>query len=112
MTSNHSGGAACSSASSCVEVQIVGGRHALQAELVLEIIRRQPVGDVEREIADAPVVREELQVIVVADQVAVGLAGADLFERPFLAHLEDARRSDEDCGVARLRMCRLQPRAV
>ena len=86
------------------EVQIVRGRDALQAELVLEIIRRQPVGDVERVIANAPLVREEGQMVVVADEVAVRLAGADLLERPLLAHLEDPRRSDKElrsaeCGV-------------
>ena len=36
-------------------------------------------------IADAPVVGEKLQVIVIADQIAVGVAGAHLFQRPFLA---------------------------
>ena len=85
------------------EVQIVGGRDALQAELVHEIVRRQPVGDVERVIADAPVAGEEGQVVVVADQVAVGLAGAHLLENPLLARLEDARRRDEDVADARSR---------
>ena len=84
-----------------LKVQVVTRGDPLQAELVFEIVRRQPVGDVERIIADAPVVREKVQVIVIADQVAVRVAGAHLFQRPFLARLEDARRSDEN---ARLRV--------
>ena len=39
--------------------------------------------------------------VVIADQVTVCLAGADLLERPFLAHLEDPRRSDETFGLRR-----------
>ena len=61
-----------SSASSCGEIQIVARRHALQAELVFEIVRRQPVGDVQRIIADAPLLGEKFQVIVIAHQVTVG----------------------------------------
>ena len=67
--------------------------------LFLKYSAVEPVGDVERVIADAPVAGEEAQVVVVADQVAVGLAGADLLERPFLAQLEDAGRGDEDFRV-------------
>ena len=59
-----------------LKIQIVARRHPLQAELVLKMVRRQMVGDVQRKITDAPVVGEELQVIVIADQVAVGVAGA------------------------------------
>ena len=82
-----------------LEIQIVARRHAFQAEPVFEIIRRQPVGHVQRIIADAPVIGEKLQVIVIADQVAVGVAGAHLLQRPFLAGLENARRSHENVRV-------------
>ena len=34
--------------------------------------------------------------IVIAHQIAVGLAGADLFQNPFLARFENARRGDEN----------------
>src|ERR1035437_36078 len=81
------------------EVQIVGGREALPAELVLEIISRKPVGDVERIVANAAVVREEAQMVVVADEVPIRLAGSDLLERPLLAHLEYPRRRDEAFGL-------------
>ena len=42
---------------------------------------------------------KELQVIVIADQIAVGVAGAHLLQLPFLARLEDARRSHKNCGL-------------
>ena len=79
------------------EVQVIGGGEALQAELVLEVIGTEAIRDIEREIADAPVVCKKPQMIVVANQVTVGLAGTDLFERLFLAHLENPWRSHEDC---------------
>ena len=79
------------------EVQVIGGGEALQAELVLEVIGTEAIRDIEREIADAPVVCKKPQMIVVANQVTVGLAGTDLFERPFLAHLENPWGSHEDC---------------
>ena len=64
--------------------------------MVFEIIRRQPVGDVQREIPYAAVVRKEFQMIIVADQIAIRIAGAHLVQRPFLAHFENARRSHEN----------------
>ena len=59
-----------------------------------EIFRRQRVGDVEGEIADTPAISEKFQVIIIADEVAVGIAGADLFENPLLAGFENPRRSE------------------
>ena len=59
-----------------------------------EIFRRQRVGDVEGEIADTPAISEKFQVIIIADEVAVGVAGPDLFENPLLAGFEDARWSE------------------
>src|ERR1017187_1168856 len=53
------------------EFQIVGGRDALQTDPRLEIVRRKPVGNVERVIANAPVIRKEVQMVVVADEVAI-----------------------------------------
>ena len=86
-------------------VQIVRRRHAFQAELLLEILRRQPIGDIERVIADAPVVGEEAQVVVIADQVTVCFTGTHLFKRPFLARLKDSWRRHEDFQRhARLRL--------
>ena len=67
--------------------------------MVFEIIRRQPVGHVQRKIPDAAAVGEKFQVIVIADQIAVGVAGAHLVQNPFLAHFENARRRDPDAGL-------------
>ena len=107
VTSNHSGRRGLQQRLQLHEVQIVGRRDAFQAELVLEILRGQPVGDVERVIADAAVVGEIVQVIVVADQVAVGLAGPDLLQGPVLAHLEDSWRGYEHLAA---RSCGAQAR--
>ena len=67
------------------EVQIVAGRDAFEAEMIFEIIRREAVRHVQRKIADAPRVRKKFQVVVIADEIAVGVARADLFQNPFLA---------------------------
>ena len=40
--------------------------------------------------------------IVVADEVAVGLAGTDLIENPFFAGFENAGRGNPDCRRLRL----------
>ena len=47
--------------------------------------------------------------VVVPNQVSVGFAGANLLQRPLLAHLKNPRRSDEnfavrsaECGVPEL----------
>ena len=57
------------------------------------------VGNIQGEVADTMFLREEFEMIVVADQIAVGLAGADLLEGPFLVHFEDAGRGDKKCEV-------------
>ena len=77
-------------------IQIVAGRHALEAELVLEIIRREVVRHVERIIPDAPRVRKKFQVVVVAHEVTIGMARAHEVQNPFLAGFENTRRGDED----------------
>src|SRR5262245_30582030 len=59
-------------------IQVIGSGDPLQAEAVNKIIRSQTIGDVEREIADAPPIGKELQVIVISHQIAVGLSGTDL----------------------------------
>jgi S-adenosylmethionine synthetase len=46
----------------------------VEAEVVSEVVRRKTVCDVEREIPDSPIFGKELQVIVVADKVAIGVA--------------------------------------
>ena len=62
-----------------------------------EIFRREPVGHVEREIAHQPALAgEKAEVVVIADEVAVGLGGTHLLENPILAGLENARRRDAD----------------
>ena len=78
------------------EVQVVGGGNALQVELAFEIIGRERVRNVERVIADQPLIRKKLQLVVVANQIAIRIARPDLFEGPFLAHLEDSGRRDKD----------------
>src|SRR4030095_8563950 len=67
------------------KVQIVRGGDSFESETVPAIVSAQPVGYVQRKVPDAPVVGKKVEVIVVADQVAVGLASANLLERPFLA---------------------------
>ena len=67
--------------------------------MVLEVIRREGVGHVEREVADAPRVGEVIQVVVIADQVSVGVARANLVQNPLLARLEYARRGDKNSGA-------------
>ena len=59
-------------------IQIIRSSDSLQAEAVDEIIGRERVSDVQRKISNTPRAGEILQVIVVANQVAVGFAGADL----------------------------------
>src|ERR1035437_5156796 len=66
--------------------------------MIFEIVRREAVCHVQRKIADAPRVREKIKVVVVADEITVGVAGANLLENPFIARLEDARRGDKNTG--------------
>src|SRR4051812_28478407 len=80
-------------------VQVVGGGEAFQAEFIFEVFGAEAVGDVEGEIANTPVGGEKGEMLVVANEVTVGLTRADLLEGPFFASFEDARRSDENCGV-------------
>ena len=82
-----------------------------QFVLVDEMFRRDGVGDVQREIADAPTAGEALEMVVVANEIAVRVGGTDLFKNPLLTHLGDARRHGEDRGdrqrgLGRSRVCR------
>ena len=81
------------------DVEIVAGGEAFEVGLILEIFGGEAVGDVQGEIADAAGAGEKLQVIVIADEIAIGIGGADLVENPLFAHFEDARRGDEDAGA-------------
>ncbi len=97
------------------DVQIVAGSDAFETEMIFEIIRRDPVRDVQRKIADAPRVREKSQMIMIADEIAVGVAGADLLENPVVARLEDARRATKipgEDGELRMEDGAEQPSAV
>ncbi len=42
---------------------------------------------------------KKAQVIIIADQIAIGFAGTNLFQRPFFAHFENSGWSDEKCGT-------------
>ena len=75
-------------------VQIVRSRQTFQPTALHEIFRRERVGDVEREVPNATFPGEEAQVVVIADQVAVGFGGTHLFENPVLAGFENAWRGD------------------
>ena len=78
------------------DVEIVAGGDALEA-VALEVVRGgEGIGDVEGEVTSFAVGGEVGEMVVVADQVAVGVAGADLFENPFFAGLGDAGRGDPD----------------
>jgi hypothetical protein len=57
------------------------------------------IRDIEGEISDAPILRKKLQVFVVADEITISVARTDLFERPFFAGFEDARRGDVNTGL-------------
>ncbi len=100
--SNHAPGAPCRQRFELRDVQIVGGGDALQSVVANVVIGGERIGDVEREVAAPALVGEPLQVVVVADEVAVGLARQHLLENPFLARLEDARRGDPE-GLRRER---------
>ena len=54
------------------------------------------VRDVQRKVADPAILRKELQMIVIADEIAVGFAREHLLENPFFAGFEDARRDDPE----------------
>lgn len=79
-----------------IGVEIVTGGNVLQTEFSDEVLRGQRVGDVEREIADAPEIGEGVQMFVVSNENAVWVAGAHLVENPFLPGFEDPRGCDED----------------
>ena len=77
------------------KIQVVRSGNTFETILISEVISRKTVGDIKRVIADAPAIREEFQVIIIADEIAIGVAGAHLLEYPLLAGFEDAGRSDE-----------------
>ena len=80
------------------DIQIVACGETFEAEMIFEIARRDAVRHVQRKIADATCVRKKFQVVVVADEIAVGVAGTDLVQNPFLTHLGNARRGDKNRG--------------
>jgi hypothetical protein len=85
------------------DVEIVAGGDALEA-VALEVVRGgEGIGDVEGEVAAFAGGGEVGEVIVVTDEVAVGFAGANLFENPFLAGFGDAGRGDPDGRRRKLR---------
>jgi len=56
------------------------------------------ISDVKRVISNETVIGKKVEMIVIPSQVTVRLACPNLFEDPFLAGFEDARRSQEDFG--------------
>jgi hypothetical protein len=77
-------------------VQVIGGGQALQAVLLKKVLSARCIGDVQRIIPDASAATEELELIVNADQVTVGLTRGDLAQNPLFAGLGDPRRGNED----------------
>ena len=87
------------------DVEIVAGGDALEAVALQVVPGGERIGDVEGEVAAAAVGGEVGEVVVVADEVAVGIAGTDLFENPFFAGFGDAGRGDPDgAGIADCRL--------
>ena len=65
----------------------------------MEVVRGgEGIGDVEGEVAAFAVGGEVGEMVVITDQVPVGVAGTDLFENPLFAGLGDAGRGDPDCA--------------
>ena len=83
------------------EVKVVRRSDALQAITKNEVFRSKSVGDVQREVADAPGVREMVQMIVIANEITVRVCRPHLFQNPILAHFEDPGWSDENCRRVR-----------
>ena len=81
------------------DVEIVAGGDAFESVAGNKILGGERVGDVEGEVPAFAVVGEEGEVVVVADEVAVSLARADLFQDPFFAGFGDAGRGDPDGRV-------------
>ena len=95
------------------DVEIVARGHAFESVTAEEIISRPRIRDVQRKIAALPIAGEEREVIVVADEVAVGRGGADLLENPFLAGFEDTRRGDPDAaGIFELGRAEVAARGI
>ena len=78
------------------EIQIVGSRDAFQAEFVFEIIGGECDSRHSARNRRRGGIREKVQMIVIANQIAIRIARAHLFQNPFLARFENARRGDED----------------
>ena len=81
------------------DIQIVRGCNSLETELVPEVAGGNLIRHVQRKITDAPAVREEIQMIVIADEITIGRARSDLLKNPLFARFENTRRSDEDCRM-------------
>ena len=84
------------------DVEIVAGGDALEVVFAQEVGGGERIRDVELKIAAATITGEESEVVVIATEVAVGLARAHLFQDPLFAGFEDPRRGDPD-GRRKLR---------
>src|SRR5690349_9281257 len=72
-------------------VQVIRCGESLKVKGILEIIRGQMIGHVQRVIAHLALYCKKAEMIVVANEVTVRRARADEVERPFLAHFEYTR---------------------
>ena len=90
-----------SSASSCVKFKSYDAVTPLQAETILKYSADKRVRHVEGKIPDATAIGEIFQMIVIAHEITVRIARVHLFENPFLAHFENARRRDPNCALRR-----------
>ena len=80
------------------DIQVIRGRDPFQPAMPEEVGGAEPIGDIERVIAAQAVAAEERKMVVIAHEVAVGVAGQHLPQDPILARLEDARRRHPDGG--------------
>ena len=110
--SNHSGGADTSSASSCVMFKSYDAVRRSRPKRFLKYSADKPLATLNEKSATRRAAGEELQMIVIAQQIAVRLAGTDLFENPLLARFENARRRGENFGLGPPADCRARKRAT
>ena len=68
-----------------------------------QILGRQRVGHVERKIATPTVGFEKREVVVIADEIAVGGGRTHLLQNPLFAGFKDTGRGDPDCGIFNFR---------
>ena len=84
------------------DIEVVTRRDALEAVVLEQVLGRERVGDVEREIATAAVGFEKCEMVVIAHEIAVGVGRTHLFQNPLLSGFEDAGRGDPDRRAARI----------